>query len=178
MKSPSIKITKIDAAKSQLETAIILYFSNSDPISVHTLSAASHEIIQTLCKPKGIKSAIKDFDAVKPEKKKQYIDLVQGAQRFFKHADEDPDGLYEFIPETTGFLIFDACQMYQQLTNEIPKIFRIFSLWFYFNEPDIVSDDKHAERDFLLRNKNLIDLNDRAGFFQMMSSAHDAVFPE
>ena len=176
MKSPSINISKIDAAKRQLETAIVLYFSNADLVSIHTLSAASHEIIQTLCKPNNVKSAIKDFDSVKPEKKKEYIDLVQGAQRFFKHANIDADKLYEFIPDTTDFLIFDACQMYQQLTNEIPKLFQIFTIWFFLKEPDIIRDDKQEVKDFTAKNKNSFDLNNRTNFFQRVSEGYDLLF--
>ena len=168
MKSPSINISKIDAAKRQLETAIVLYFSNADPVSIHTLSAASHEIIQDLCKPVGIKSAIKDLNMVKEEKRDEYKKLVNSAQNFFKHADKDADRLYEFIPATTEFLIFDACWMYQQLTTEVPRLFHIFSIWFYFNEPDIIRDDAHAEKDFLLKNRNSFDLQNRASFFNQI----------
>jgi hypothetical protein len=30
------KVSKLDAAKRQLETAIRLYFSDGDPVSIHT----------------------------------------------------------------------------------------------------------------------------------------------
>jgi hypothetical protein len=32
-----VRVTKLDAAKKQLETAIMLYFHDGDPVSIHTL---------------------------------------------------------------------------------------------------------------------------------------------
>jgi hypothetical protein len=43
-----IKITKMDAAKRQVRTAIKLWFMEEDPVSIHTLVSAAHEIIHTL----------------------------------------------------------------------------------------------------------------------------------
>ena|SRR5436305_13488939 len=43
-----LKISKLDAARRQLETAILLYFNEADPVSIHTLAAASHEILRDL----------------------------------------------------------------------------------------------------------------------------------
>ena len=41
-------ISKLDAAKRQLEMAIKLYFNDDDPISIHTLASASEEILMKL----------------------------------------------------------------------------------------------------------------------------------
>ena len=43
-----IKVSKLDAARRQLETAIKLYFVFGDPISIHTLSAAAYNVIRDL----------------------------------------------------------------------------------------------------------------------------------
>jgi len=45
---PKLKISKLDAAKRQLETAIRLYFNEADPVSVHTLAGAAHTISEIL----------------------------------------------------------------------------------------------------------------------------------
>jgi hypothetical protein len=50
---PTEKITKLDAARRQLHTAIRLYFENRDLVSVLTLSRASHDILRTLLISKG-----------------------------------------------------------------------------------------------------------------------------
>jgi hypothetical protein len=45
-----LALTKVDVARRQLQTAITLWFTNGDPVSVHTLAAAAHEIIHTVTK--------------------------------------------------------------------------------------------------------------------------------
>ena len=175
MKSHTINLSKIDAAKRQLDMSIILYFSNADPVSIHTLAAASHGIINDLSKPIGVKSFIKNFDLIRDEKRGEYIKLINSAQNFFKHADKDENELYNFTPSTTDFLIFDACQLYQQLTNEAPKLMHIFSIWFYLNEPDIIRDDMQAEKIMLEENRSSFNLQNRADFFQKISKEYDAI---
>jgi hypothetical protein len=48
------KVSKLDAAKRQLETAIRLYFSDGDPVSIHTLTAAAYNILRDVTKQKGV----------------------------------------------------------------------------------------------------------------------------
>lgn len=57
-----LKISKLDAAKRQLETAIRLYFNSADPVSIHTLACAAHSIISDLNKKyKGKPMIMSDF---------------------------------------------------------------------------------------------------------------------
>lgn len=48
------KVSKLDAAKRQLGTAIRLYFSDGDPVSIHTLTAAAYNILRDVTKQKGV----------------------------------------------------------------------------------------------------------------------------
>jgi hypothetical protein len=48
-----LPITKLDAARRQLETAITLWFHDADPISVHTLVMAAHGILKAINKKLG-----------------------------------------------------------------------------------------------------------------------------
>src|SRR5271165_3353782 len=45
-----LTITKFEAARRQLGTAIVLWFSDDDPVSIHTLACAAYEIIHKLTK--------------------------------------------------------------------------------------------------------------------------------
>jgi hypothetical protein len=49
-----LHLSKLDAALRQLETAVTLYFHSSDPISIHTLTAAAYNVLQ------GIKRSPRD----------------------------------------------------------------------------------------------------------------------
>ncbi len=43
-----VRVTKLDCAKRQIETAIMLFFENHDPVSAHTLTGAAYEILRGL----------------------------------------------------------------------------------------------------------------------------------
>jgi hypothetical protein len=48
-----LPVSKFDAARRQLETAIRLYFFQGDPISIHTLASAAAQILQDLSGHRG-----------------------------------------------------------------------------------------------------------------------------
>ncbi len=87
----SITISKLDAAKRQLETAITLYFHDGDPVSIHTLTSAAYNVIRTINKKRnGPPMFEKDEfieDYVKPEYQDQVRKQLNEAENFFKHAD-------------------------------------------------------------------------------------------
>ncbi len=173
-KIPKMNVSKIDAAKRQLETAITLYFSKADPVSVHTLAAAAHEILRAVCKSRGGKSLIKDIKAlgvIRKEKEKEYLDMLHEAQNFFKHGDRDPDASFEFRPTTTEAFILDACYMYISATTETPKPFFIFNFWFAVHHPFIMTD---AAREQLTGTVDQVfSIHDRTAFYTEASNAYD-----
>lgn len=144
-------ISKLDAAKRQLDTAINLYFRDADPISIHTLTAAAHQILMDLSKPEGIKSFMKDTSIIRKGKEKEFLALINEAENFFKHADQDPHALLKFIPEQTEALLLDAVEMYMQLTKEMPEDMTVYRVWFLLNNPEIVSDKTKGN----LKEKNI-----------------------
>jgi hypothetical protein len=170
-KVPTIQISKIDAAKRQLETTIDLYFHSGDPVSIHTLAAASYDVLHGLCKAKDIKSFVKNIDMIREEKRKDYLDMMNEPQNFFKHANHDQNKLYEFRTATTDFFIWDACQMYQKITEETVKPFYIFVLWFYVQNPDVFNEG--PAKIFWRNMTQHFDTENRLAFWQQASSAYD-----
>jgi hypothetical protein len=68
-----VTITKPDAARRQLETAIKLYFDEGDPASVHTLCCAAYELIQVLNKKQNSPLSLDDImPAAAPVKVPKY----------------------------------------------------------------------------------------------------------
>ncbi len=53
-KAPTIRVSKLNAARRQLNCALELWFSDKDEVSVHTLAAAAHQIIYDISKKKGV----------------------------------------------------------------------------------------------------------------------------
>jgi hypothetical protein len=91
-KMKEIKVSKLDAAKRQLETAIRLYFFDGDPVSIHTLTAAAYNVLRDITKRKGAEPVIfkgQVFDYVKPEHHEMFRAKISEAENFFKHADRD-----------------------------------------------------------------------------------------
>ncbi len=54
------KITKFEAAKRQLDTAITLWFSEADTVSIHTLVCSAHQIIHDINQQKGHRDLLYD----------------------------------------------------------------------------------------------------------------------
>ena len=145
-KSPaSLKISKTDAARRQLESAIRLWFYDGDPVSVHTLAAAAHQLVHDLGKARGITAVLRELPDIRPEYKKQVHQAIARDENFFKHADRDPDALLEFKPVATEFFIIDAVLTYEALTSERPPVFRTYQMWMTLQNPDLVRDDLKAE---------------------------------
>ena len=83
---------------------------------------------------------IKNNPLVRPEKSKEWIDLVNKSQNFFKHADRDSEAILEFRPSITPFFILDAVQLYGQIAGEMTLEQRVFWAWFIAMYPDFLLD--------------------------------------
>jgi hypothetical protein len=79
------KITKLEAAGRQLDSAIRMFFSNEDILAVHTVARAAFRILYDITKEGEAKVAL---DA---HIKKVGVDRFNEETNFLKHADRDPD---------------------------------------------------------------------------------------
>lgn len=134
-------ISKLDAAKRQLDTAINMYFKDAEPVSIHTLTAAAHQILMDLGRLDSIKSFMKDTSIIRKGKEKEFLALINEDENFFKHANKDPHSLLKFIPERTEAFLLDAVEMYMQLTKEMPEDMLIYRTWFFLKNPELLSDE-------------------------------------
>jgi len=141
MTNSEIILTKLDAAKRQLETAVRLYFNDADPVSIHTLVCASHEILTNLNEKRGNSPTIISDNLIKEPYKKMVRDKIREAKNFFKHADKDPDGVLKFYPAVNDFFLLDSCETYEILTGEKVPHFIIFRGWFNSRYPDILNTE-------------------------------------
>jgi len=138
-----IRLTKLDAAQSQLRTAIRLFFEEHDPVSIRTLASAAQEVFRGLIKARGIPSpSIKDTDRIPDDKRGLWIKAVNRESTFFKHADTDPDAVLDFDPDFVQFIILDGCLMCSKLTDgKIPRECTVFGHWFILKNPQFLKDD-------------------------------------
>jgi hypothetical protein len=103
-----IKVSKIDAARRQLQTAIKLWFSAGDPVATHTLAFASYEILHAVSKKRDATRPPLIFDSpLIPEKYRSEVNIAfKKHAYFFKHGDRDPEAVIEFHPRMSeGFIL-------------------------------------------------------------------------
>ena len=151
-----IMIDKLDAARRQLETAALLYFNDQDIVSIHTLTAAAYEIVESLAQRRG-RSTLAQSSLLKllsDDLAKEVRSAMRVPQNFLKHADRDPDAQLEFEPDFTEFLLLDAMSTYAQITGEIPRLFDVFSKWFAIQKPHSLNLGPDEKRTLLEAHKN------------------------
>ena len=144
MKEP---IHKIDAASRQLDTAIMLWFSESDPIPVHTLACSAHEIIKDINKHRKGPPLFFDSDFVKNIFAKKYHKEIEKHLKkhynFFKHANKDHDEYVEFDQFLTELFIMFSCIGLRNLGNNITKLQLAFVIFFTAHNPSTISKKGH-----------------------------------
>ena len=139
----TITVTKIEAARRQLKTAIEFWFYDGDPISIHTLAAASHQIVHDLNEKNGGPGLMLNNALIKDEYKDEFAANIKHASNFMKHADRKKDwaGLtLEFRPESNrDFMIFTIFGL-EYLGEKLGATEIAFERWHTFNDPNLMSD--------------------------------------
>lgn len=105
-----LRVSKIIAARTQLRTAISFWFTDDDPVSVHTLAYAAHEIIHRLFRNRGLSGLMFDSMEMTKEEREAFILDLKETANFFKHANRDAseEGSIVFNPYTNELYI-GAC---------------------------------------------------------------------
>ncbi len=126
------RVSKLDAARRQMETAVRLYFSEADPVSIHTLTSAAYELLSGINRAKGGSPMLKEQVPtwVRPDAKDEAKRRLNEATNFFKHADRDHDGVLDFSLGPTELLLYDACRKYRELTGETVPLLAVFDVWY------------------------------------------------
>jgi hypothetical protein len=147
----TILLTKLDVARRQLETAARLYFNNGDIVSVHTLTSAAYEIVETIASKRGLSTLTQRslLDFLSEDLVKEVRQAMRHPQNFFKHADRDSGEQLEFDPRFTEYRLLDAMVTYIQITGEAPVIFNAFSGWFIFQYPKAIVQPADTQEQFL-----------------------------
>lgn len=137
-------IDKIEVVRRQLAEAVRLFFEQRDPIVIHTIIAAAHQILIDLGRAKGVSSIVKNCQDLDAEARRERIRLLNGPYNFFKHADNDPYGKLFLGPlvEYNSDYIMDACVMLQGIAGELPIEAKVYWAWFVAQRrPDGFPDD-------------------------------------
>jgi len=127
-----IWIGKIDVAKRQLCEAIRMFFDERDPVAIHTLVAAAHQVLFDIGRRQDVVSMVKPIGKSSLSDEATHHKRINFAINFMKHADKDPDMKINVSPLSllTQDLLMDAVRMLQCIDGNLPIEAKTFWSWF------------------------------------------------
>jgi hypothetical protein len=142
MSGSPIRVGKFDAARRQLRTAITLWFTDGDPVSVHTLAFAAYEIIHAISEKRDPcrRDLLFDTLIIKDEYRRDWNAHVRRYANFFKHADRDGDSVIEFRPILSEMFILYAIMGRQLCGEPSSDEESTFLWWFQIHKPKFLTD--------------------------------------
>jgi hypothetical protein len=120
-------ITKLEAARRQIDSAVEMYFNERDEVSIHTLVGAAHILITDLSKAAQLQSVIDRH--IKPDMRWKFEGAIRTPQNFLKHATEDPDETFDLNPHNTELMLFIDIEMFKELTRSATDPMRAFHMY-------------------------------------------------
>jgi hypothetical protein len=169
---PDWKVTKLDAARRQLETAIRLLFEQVDAVSVHTLAHASFGILKDVAKHRNEQRVLSA--AEKLASKGENGDFWRGFNRtgnFFKHGDKDPEEILSGTPEEENeALISLAIELYRDLGCQFTPTIESFDFWWRCIHFEGIHNVREPFISWLNRNAPRLHSNER---HELLALGHD-----
>ena len=101
-----IKVTKLNAASRQLDTAIKLWAADDDPVSIHSLAFAAHQIVHDLNRTESGEPLIMDSPLVPDDRRRDFVNAVKRFSNFFKHADNWGKKKKDWDPAACGGVLY------------------------------------------------------------------------
>jgi hypothetical protein len=138
----SIVVSKELAAYSQLATAIWLWFNYGDPVSIHTLAAASQGILENLAGKKHEFPHMRNWTKKFPRRVQK---ILRDPQNCFKHGWTERNKSLRYDPYIGDLIISDACLLHQDLIGLTSSI-KAFTIRFSFERPRIVKPEELSEK--------------------------------
>lgn len=139
-------LQRIDAARRELNAAIIMFLNDYDVVATHTVAAAGLQIVSDLAEKDGKTAGLKwMMETIIPEKHEELGQMFRAPQNFFKHADRagnDSDTL-DYNPESLESYIMLGCLGYHECTGMYTPEMRAFMFWVGLTAPQIFMDSAH-----------------------------------
>lgn len=131
-------LTPLTVARSQLLTAIELFFADKDPVSVQALAGNARELLEALCRQAGIQPMTELLLQDHPGKPRKDIYAALNLYRnCFKHVgdteeqrQEDQRTLTQFDDTKNEYLLYICVEDYIRLRGSSPIPMQIFHAWF------------------------------------------------
>lgn len=165
----SQKVTRFEAARRQIDQAIRLFFQRGDAVSIHTLSAAALQILRDIAKKRNVPYMGQQIlGLIRPERQKEFWNKLREAEGFFKHADQGAEDLeIAFAPVTSEFFLFEAIELYRQLTGTSFPAATAYWTWFFVKNQSLALDEVRVKAQALVAG---LDPNDYSDFIEFMEA--------
>lgn len=143
----TITTTKLDAARRQLRTALQLWFNDGDPIAIHTLVYAAHEIIHRLFRLKGLNDLLFDSILVQEDKRADFNRSLKEHANFIKHANReaDPEASIDFPLHFNDLFLVISVGALNRMGERLEPIERALVAWHSLHQPDFFSTSEFKE---------------------------------
>lgn len=148
-----MRLTPLIVARSQLLTAIELFVTDRDPVSVQALAGNAREILEALCRLANIEPMTELLLKDHPGRERKDIYSAMNLYRnCFKHLGDTPERraddqvtLDQFDDTKNEYLIYVCVEDYLRCRRRTPIPFQIFQAWFAAAHIDLLAP--HLDRD-------------------------------
>jgi hypothetical protein len=138
MINPSkIVLDKTEVARRQLGAAIDLWFADGEPVAIHTLACAAHEVLASLLKKQGKSTLMFDPAHYQPGCAGEARKMLHKHYNFFKHADHN-EATIEFPVGVTEIYLLMAAEGWRELVGSRQPVHFAFWAWCYMHHPEIM----------------------------------------
>ena len=173
--STKITITKIDAAQRQLQTAVMLWFTGGDPVSIHTLAYAAYEIIHAVSKRMNPSRRDLLFDSlvVKDEHRSDFNLVLKKHANFFKHGNKADETAIDFHPVASELFIMFSILGLSSCGAVRSDEEAAYLSWIQIHHPEFLTDQgrKVVDETISVESMEELRLLDKQEFLQAIQMA-------
>ncbi|MGE3760185.1 MAG: hypothetical protein AB7H97_20640, partial [Pseudobdellovibrionaceae bacterium] len=124
-------LSKLEIAAIHINSAIKMLFDNMNPVSVHTVVSSGYQIIRDLAQKAQTEEYMMITDHIRDGHLGEFWGHINKAWTFFKHADRDPDEIFEGVDVLVNdFAIFMSVRLYKSLGQTPTREMNAFIAWF------------------------------------------------
>jgi hypothetical protein len=153
VKDSLMRLTPILVARSQLLTAIDLFFADRDPVSVQALAGNARELLEDLCRQGGVRPMTELLMQDHPGKPRKDIYKALNLYRnCFKHLggtegarQDDQITLDQFDDSKNEPLLYICVEDYVRLQKAMPMPMQVLQAWFCALHVDLLAPT-HQDR--------------------------------
>jgi hypothetical protein len=124
--------SKKRAAIGQLESAILLWFNEADPISILVLATNAHNCFHAIGSKVGKPSWYQEFvDQLPQPLRDEFLERSNYVQNFAKHGFMDLGEDTDWVPDMADALVIISLDCCQLIFGSLTRLMRLFRMRFY-----------------------------------------------